>query len=137
MVLHKVDPRRSQVLKPAEMVNNGAYEKPIPFGGMGNPVNEDGFSDHFPHHHDAHRPRPNFTLEFVPAKVQRESATSIRLRQVCEPARTRDTHESYINGTVVAHTTQSGRRRQMRAEAYGAASTSCGALLGRERRALS
>ena len=30
------------------MVDTGVYPKPIPFGGMGNPVNQDGFSDHFP-----------------------------------------------------------------------------------------
>ena len=30
------------------MVSTGVYQKPIPFGGMGKPVNEDGFSDHFP-----------------------------------------------------------------------------------------
>ena len=38
--------RRSSSL--AAMVNAGVYKKPIPFGGMGDPVNEDGFSDHFP-----------------------------------------------------------------------------------------
>lgn len=26
----------------------GIYKKPVPFGGMGKPVNENGFSDHFP-----------------------------------------------------------------------------------------
>jgi predicted extracellular nuclease len=26
----------------------GVYKKPVPFGGMGKPVNENGFSDHFP-----------------------------------------------------------------------------------------
>ncbi len=30
------------------MVSSGTYPKPIPFGGMGKPVNTDGFSDHFP-----------------------------------------------------------------------------------------
>jgi hypothetical protein len=30
------------------MVDPGLYPKPIPFGGMGDPVNENGFSDHFP-----------------------------------------------------------------------------------------
>ena len=30
------------------MVSPGVYKKPIPFGGMGGPVNEDGYSDHFP-----------------------------------------------------------------------------------------
>ena len=28
--------------------STGVYPKPIPFGGMGDPVNENGFSDHFP-----------------------------------------------------------------------------------------
>lgn len=31
-----------------EMVTPGDYPRPIPFGGMGKPVNQDGFSDHFP-----------------------------------------------------------------------------------------
>jgi len=31
-----------------EMVARGDYPKPIPYGGMGKPVNQDGFSDHFP-----------------------------------------------------------------------------------------
>jgi hypothetical protein len=26
----------------------GKYPRPKPFGGMGKPVDEDGFSDHFP-----------------------------------------------------------------------------------------
>ena len=26
----------------------GKYKRPKPFGGMGKPVDEDGFSDHFP-----------------------------------------------------------------------------------------
>jgi hypothetical protein len=26
----------------------GRYPRPKPFGGMGKPVDEDGFSDHFP-----------------------------------------------------------------------------------------
>jgi hypothetical protein len=30
------------------MINTGDYPKPIPFGGMGKPVNEVGFSDHYP-----------------------------------------------------------------------------------------
>jgi endonuclease/exonuclease/phosphatase family metal-dependent hydrolase len=32
----------------AEMVRHGDYPTPIPYGGMGKPVNPDGFSDHFP-----------------------------------------------------------------------------------------
>ena len=31
-----------------EMIAPGDYPKPIPFGGMGKPVNQNGFSDHFP-----------------------------------------------------------------------------------------
>jgi hypothetical protein len=31
-----------------EMVSPRDYPKPVPFGGMGNPINKDGFSDHFP-----------------------------------------------------------------------------------------
>jgi hypothetical protein len=31
-----------------EMVNPGEYHKPVPFGGMGKPINQNGFSDHFP-----------------------------------------------------------------------------------------
>jgi hypothetical protein len=44
----KVDPTTVQILKPPAMVNPGAYPKPIPFGGMGKPLNQNGFSDHFP-----------------------------------------------------------------------------------------
>ena len=31
-----------------EMTTPGDYPRPIPFGGMGKPVNQNGFSDHFP-----------------------------------------------------------------------------------------
>jgi Endonuclease/Exonuclease/phosphatase family len=44
----KVSPGTAQILKPPAMVNPGVYPKPIPFGGMGKPINQDGFSDHFP-----------------------------------------------------------------------------------------
>jgi hypothetical protein len=37
-----------EVVRFPEMVSPGDYPKPIPFGGMGKPVNENGFSDHFP-----------------------------------------------------------------------------------------
>jgi hypothetical protein len=37
-----------QIFKPPAMVNPGVYRKPIPFGGMDKPVNQNGFSDHFP-----------------------------------------------------------------------------------------
>lgn len=38
----------AQVIRFPEMVDTGEYPKPIPFGGMGKPINQDGFSDHFP-----------------------------------------------------------------------------------------
>jgi endonuclease/exonuclease/phosphatase family metal-dependent hydrolase len=46
--LIKVNPDTAQILKPAAMVDPGDYPKPIPYGGMGDPVNPNGFSDHFP-----------------------------------------------------------------------------------------
>jgi hypothetical protein len=30
------------------MVDTGTYPKPVPFGGMGKPINTDGYSDHLP-----------------------------------------------------------------------------------------
>ena len=42
------NPSTAQILKPPGMVDDGVYEKPIPLGGMGKPVDVDGFSDHFP-----------------------------------------------------------------------------------------
>ena len=44
----KVNPGTAQILKPPAMVHPGLYPKPIPYGGMGDPVNQNGFSDHFP-----------------------------------------------------------------------------------------
>jgi hypothetical protein len=44
----KVNPGTAQILKPPAMVDPGLYPKPIAFGGMGKPVNQNGFSDHFP-----------------------------------------------------------------------------------------
>jgi predicted extracellular nuclease len=44
----RADPTTAQILKPPAMVTTGIYKKPIPFGGMGKPVNQNGFSDHFP-----------------------------------------------------------------------------------------
>ena len=44
----KVDPSTVQIFRLPAMVNPGVYSKPIPFGGMGKPVNQIGFSDHFP-----------------------------------------------------------------------------------------
>jgi predicted extracellular nuclease len=37
-----------RILRFPGMTDGGDYPKPIPFGGMGDPVDQDGFSDHFP-----------------------------------------------------------------------------------------
>ncbi len=37
-----------RILRFAGMTSPGDYPKPIPYGGMGDPVNQAGFSDHFP-----------------------------------------------------------------------------------------
>jgi hypothetical protein len=44
----KGDPATVQILKLPAMANPSVYPKPIPFGRMGKPVNQNGFSDHFP-----------------------------------------------------------------------------------------
>jgi predicted extracellular nuclease len=44
----KADPSTVQIFRMPAMVSTGLYPKPVPFGGMGKPVNENGFSDHFP-----------------------------------------------------------------------------------------
>jgi predicted extracellular nuclease len=44
----KADPATAQILKVPPMVDSSVYPKPISFGGMGKPVNQNGFSDHFP-----------------------------------------------------------------------------------------
>lgn len=44
----RANPSTAHILKPPAMVDPGTYKKPIPFGGMGKPINQDGFSDHFP-----------------------------------------------------------------------------------------
>lgn len=44
----KILPDSAQVIRFPEMVDTGRYPRPIPFGGMGKPINPDGFSDHFP-----------------------------------------------------------------------------------------
>jgi hypothetical protein len=44
----RVDETSVEILRFAEMTDTGDYPRPVPFGGMGNPVNRDGFSDHFP-----------------------------------------------------------------------------------------
>ncbi len=37
-----------QILRFPGTVDTGHYPKPRPFGGMGNPIDQTGFSDHFP-----------------------------------------------------------------------------------------
>ncbi|UCH51860.1 MAG: endonuclease/exonuclease/phosphatase family protein [Chloroflexota bacterium] len=44
----RVLPDSVQIIRFPEMIDTGEYPKPIPFGGMGKQVNNDGFSDHFP-----------------------------------------------------------------------------------------
>jgi hypothetical protein len=44
----KVLPASAEIVRFPEMVAKGAFPKPVPFGGMGKPVNQNGFSDHFP-----------------------------------------------------------------------------------------
>jgi hypothetical protein len=44
----KADPATAQILKASAMVDPDVYPKPISFGGMGDPANQNGFSDHFP-----------------------------------------------------------------------------------------
>lgn len=44
----KADAATAEIFKFAPMVSTGTYKQPIPFGGMGKPVKETGFSDHFP-----------------------------------------------------------------------------------------
>jgi hypothetical protein len=41
-------PGSANILRFPEMVHEGEYPTPIPFGGMGKPLNQEGFSDHFP-----------------------------------------------------------------------------------------
>lgn len=44
----QVDEDSVEILRFPGTSHGGDYPKPVPFGGMGNPVNRDGFSDHFP-----------------------------------------------------------------------------------------
>lgn len=44
----KLLPDTVQVIRFPEMIDTGIYPRPIPFGGMGKPINQNGFSDHFP-----------------------------------------------------------------------------------------
>jgi len=41
-------PESATVVRFPEMIATGDYPRPVPFGGMGKPINENGFSDHFP-----------------------------------------------------------------------------------------
>jgi len=42
------DPTAVQIYKHPSATETGVYKKPIPFGGMGKPVDQEGFSDHVP-----------------------------------------------------------------------------------------
>jgi Predicted extracellular nuclease len=44
----RVEPATVQIFRITGMASTGSYPAPIPFGGMGKPVNTDGYSDHFP-----------------------------------------------------------------------------------------
>ncbi|ETT24124.1 hypothetical protein RAJCM14343_1484 [Rhodococcus aetherivorans] len=44
----KADPASVQILKLPATIHPGTYRKPRPFGGMGKPIDRNGFSDHFP-----------------------------------------------------------------------------------------
>ncbi len=44
----KVDADTVEILRFPGTFSTGRYPRPKPFGGMGKPVDEDGFSDHFP-----------------------------------------------------------------------------------------
>jgi predicted extracellular nuclease len=41
-------PETMEIIRFDGMFSTGTYRRPIPYGGMGKPVNENGFSDHFP-----------------------------------------------------------------------------------------
>lgn len=43
----KAIPESAKVINFPEMIAKGRYPKPIPFGGMGKKVNQNGYSDHF------------------------------------------------------------------------------------------
>jgi hypothetical protein len=44
----RAQPDTVQILRFPGTSTNGDYPRPVPFGGMGKPVNENGFCDHFP-----------------------------------------------------------------------------------------
>lgn len=46
--LIKADISTVEILRFPGTFSSGRYPKPKPFGGMGKPVNKNGFSDHFP-----------------------------------------------------------------------------------------
>lgn len=46
--LLRADPASVRILRFPGTFSTGTFAKPKPFGGMGKPVKEDGFSDHFP-----------------------------------------------------------------------------------------
>jgi hypothetical protein len=41
-------PDSVEIIRFPQMVGTGRYTVPVAFGGMGKPVNSDGFSDHYP-----------------------------------------------------------------------------------------
>ena len=44
----RAKPETLTILRVPGTFSTGKYPRPKPFGGMGKPVDEDGFSDHFP-----------------------------------------------------------------------------------------
>jgi hypothetical protein len=44
----EVMPDSAEIVHFPEMMSKGDYPQPIIFGGMGKPVNEKGYSDHYP-----------------------------------------------------------------------------------------
>jgi endonuclease/exonuclease/phosphatase family metal-dependent hydrolase len=44
----RAEPETAQLFDLPGLARAGAYPAPIPFGGMGKPVNPDGYSDHYP-----------------------------------------------------------------------------------------
>ena len=41
-------PDTVEIIRLPRMVDTGTYPAQVPYGGMGKPVNQNGFSDHFP-----------------------------------------------------------------------------------------
>jgi hypothetical protein len=44
----RADPASFEIVRVPAMVQAGPFPGPVPFGGMGRPINPNGFSDHFP-----------------------------------------------------------------------------------------